>query len=145
MICSLYSSNMFYLASEWGNSFICNEGSLTIISHLFLRNILFIRSYLTVDNHLVVPKCARAEPIKLSLCMCNIWKLMLINRWGVTWTEINVANVCFKNTVFSLSVFNDGSSRELMSLSGTIPVPYRGMHLLLSSPPLFSQITWKTI
>lgn len=23
-------------------------------------------------------------------------------------------------------VFNDGSSRELMSLSGTIPVPYRG-------------------
>ncbi|KAF2977143.1 hypothetical protein EK904_007928 [Melospiza melodia maxima] len=25
-------------------------------------------------------------------------------------------------------VFNDGSSRELMSLSGTIPVPYRGMH-----------------
>uniref|UniRef100_A0A803YDG9 UEV domain-containing protein n=1 Tax=Meleagris gallopavo TaxID=9103 RepID=A0A803YDG9_MELGA len=28
-------------------------------------------------------------------------------------------------------VFNDGSSRELMSLSGTIPVPYRGMRLLL--------------
>uniref|UniRef100_A0A8C0ESA0 UEV domain-containing protein n=1 Tax=Bubo bubo TaxID=30461 RepID=A0A8C0ESA0_BUBBB len=39
-------------------------------------------------------------------------------------------------------VFNDGSSRELMSLSGTIPVPYRGMHLLLlSPPPLFTQIT----
>uniref|UniRef100_A0A8U7MC10 Uncharacterized protein n=1 Tax=Corvus moneduloides TaxID=1196302 RepID=A0A8U7MC10_CORMO len=39
-------------------------------------------------------------------------------------------------------VFNDGSSRELMSLSGTIPVPYRGMHLLqLSLSPLFSQIT----
>lgn len=57
--------------------------------------------------------------------------------------------VSFKNTVCSLSVFNDGSSRELMSLSGTIPVPYRGMLLLLLSssisPPLCSQITFKTV
>lgn len=27
---------------------------------------------------------------------------------------------------FFLSVFNDGSSKELMNLTGTIPVPYRG-------------------
>lgn len=50
---------------------------------------------------------------------------------------MNVADVCFQDAVCSLSVFNDGSSRELMSLTGTIPVPYRGMQLL-SPPPLLS-------
>lgn len=29
-------------------------------------------------------------------------------------------------TLASVSVFNDGSSRDLMSLTGTIPVSYRG-------------------
>lgn len=27
---------------------------------------------------------------------------------------------------FHIAVFNDGSSRELMSLAGTVPVSYRG-------------------
>lgn len=90
----------FYLVTEWGNSFICREGSLAMISHSFLRSVLFIRSYLTVDSHLLIHKCARAEPFRLSLYVCFLWKLMPINRWSITWTEINVTNMFVLKILF---------------------------------------------
>lgn len=37
-----------------------------------------------------------------------------------------VAQLCFLTWSASISVFNDGNSRDLMSLAGTIPVSYRG-------------------
>lgn len=40
----------------------------------------------------------------------------------------------------SLSVFNDGSTRDLMSLTGTVPVSYRGMVVEVESQLIENKI-----
>uniref|UniRef100_A0A8B9HQC0 UEV domain-containing protein n=1 Tax=Astyanax mexicanus TaxID=7994 RepID=A0A8B9HQC0_ASTMX len=50
----------------------------------------------------------------------------------LTVREITNVTTSYKDLkpVMDNYVFNDGSTRELMSLSGTVPVSYRGMKLL---------------
>lgn len=41
---------MCYFSCKEGSSFICSKGSLSIISKPSLRNVLLIRSYLTIGT-----------------------------------------------------------------------------------------------
>lgn len=53
------------------------------------------------------------------LCLTGLSQLCLLNYDGMDPTSFDMGTSCFL-------VFNDGSSRDLMSLTGTVPVSYRG-------------------
>lgn len=54
--------------------------------------------------------------------------------------SFNLVAVVFLTCSASVSVFNDGNSRDLMSLAGTIPVSYRGNKYVYDGDQIHSVI-----
>lgn len=60
---------------------------------------------LLMRSYLLIHKCARPEPFRLSLYMCNLWKLTPVNRWRITSTKINITNMLVIKVLFVLFQF----------------------------------------